>query len=167
MTGRPTRAARLAPASSHLLHLRRRRSSAVAKSVHSRLRGADHGFGFYLDQVLFADQVGLHHDVGGPDIAEAGAVHAGDGVPVRHVPDVDARHYYVAQGAAEVLDRRLDLRDGEVSLCRRVVATYEAIGAGCGRAGDQDAVADAHGARIAGEGFPGCAAVVRLSLQIG
>ena len=66
-----------------------------------------------------------------------------------------------------MLDRGFDLRDGEVGLCRWIVAANQTIRAGGGGAGDQDAVADAHGTPVTGECFPGCAAVVGLSLQFG
>src|SRR5687768_7259098 len=47
-----------------------------------RIAGADHRFGFDFDEVLIADQVCLHHDVGGAYASKACAVHTGDGVPV-------------------------------------------------------------------------------------
>ena len=84
---------------------------------------------------------------------------AGDGFPVLDPPDVDAGPHDVGEAPAQLLDRRLDLVKDEPGLGGRVARADRAVGTGGGRAGDEDAVPDADGARVAGEGLPGRPAI--------
>ena len=116
----------------------------------------DHRVGVDLDQVAVADEgADFDEGVGGADVAEVVAVDAADRDPVVGADDVDAGADDVGEGGPGGGEGAADLLDDVARLGLGVAGADEvAVVVGGGGAGDEDEVADAHGARVADLAFP-------------
>ena len=87
--------------------------------------------------------------------------------PFGNVGDVDARAHDVSQGRAGFFERGFDVADGLDGLRAGVAhADNSSVGPRCGRAGNGDDVADAHGARVTDNRLPGRSAGNVLPVHI-